>query len=861
MLGDASCVVSVTNGGTIITYGSGQYGIDASSNVFAGVGNATAATFVSNSGNITTYGNYATAIYSGATATSVPGNATATSTVSNSGNIKTFGRYAYGIYAYANARGLTNATATTSVSNSGSIRTYGYGATGVKVYAGASAIHSTALINVTNSGSIITSGSYADAIDATCTTDPGTCAITVTNTGTGIIKATGAPYHAIVAYAYGATTSVTINNNAGGLIQGNLQLSSQYSVLNNAGSWVMQGNSNFGPGTHDTVNNSGVVSMKNLATSVSTNSGSINITTNVSNNFSNNTYNRNQQNYSRNYAWNPNEIKKFSQSTSNGNAYNTQTNNNVQTGTNNVTVINNITYTGSPRIITTYADGAAPGAGYYKMGSVLPTLVNNPSGQFHTIFIDGLETWNNNGGLITMQDGNANQQIVLGPYTNFNGTGNSRLAVDAFLGGPGSRADILVIGGNVTGTTHVVVNDVNPGFGAYNPVGIPVVVVGGNTTVTNFDLPGGPIVKGLFDYDLYLNTNKNVWVLASQPGTTANELPRVVRATEDVWHQSAGVWLDRTADLRAYLNAPQPACDPRMYVKAPCLAPAPSSIGPGVWARAFGDWSHNGGTADVGPPDGLVGHTNHYDVSYHQDTYGVQAGFDFAAQRTGYENLVFGFMAGAVESKVNFASGTSVKFGGGNIGAYATLINRGLFADALLMANFLNVNYNHSVLLSDAGASAVSLGGHFDMGYRFNLKDGWFAEPLGTIEAVWTHFSKFDLPNSGVGIDLNTDNTDMRARLGGRVGKSIVHNGYRWEPSVTAGIWHSFSGENAVSLNSGMYTLDVTDADAHRTYGEVGAALNVIDLASRWSAFVKGDYRFANDYYGGSVKGGVRFQW
>ena len=34
-----------------------------------------------------------------------------------------------------------------------------------------------------------------------------------------------------------------------------------------------------------------------------------------------------------------------------------------------------------------------------------------------------------------------------------------------------------------------------------------------------------------------------------------------------------------------------------------------------------------------------------------------------------------------------------------------------------------------------------------------------------------------------------------------------------------------------------------------------------IDLASRWSAFVKGDYRFANDYYGGSVKGGVRFQW
>ena len=104
VLGDASCVVSVTNNGTIITYGSGQYGIDASSNVFAVVGNATAATFVSNGGNITTYGNNATAIFSGATAAAVQGNATASSTVSNSGNIKTFGRYAYGINAYAYAR-------------------------------------------------------------------------------------------------------------------------------------------------------------------------------------------------------------------------------------------------------------------------------------------------------------------------------------------------------------------------------------------------------------------------------------------------------------------------------------------------------------------------------------------------------------------------------------------------------------------------------------------------------------------------------------------------------------------------------------------------------------------------------------
>ena len=106
-------------------------------------------------------------------------------------------------------------------------------------------------------------------------------------------------------------------------------------------------------------------------------------------------------------------------------------------------------------------------------------------------------------------------------------------------------------------------------------------------------------------------------------------------AVNDIWHQSAGVWADRSADLRAYYAAPQAACDPRLITKAPCLAPAPSSIGPGAWARAFGDWSHANGTAD----ETLYGKTHSFDVSYHQDTYGVQAGFDFASQRIGLRKL------------------------------------------------------------------------------------------------------------------------------------------------------------------------------------------------------------------------------
>ena len=64
-----------------------------------------------------------------------------------------------------------------------------------------------------------------------------------------------------------------------------------------------------------------------------------------------------------------------------------------------------------------------------------------------------------------------------------------------------------------------------------------------------------------------------------------------------------------------------------------------------------------------------------------------------------------------------------------------------------------------------------------------------------------------------------------------------------------------------MAFTSDCYTLNLQDANAHLTYGEVGLALNVLDLGSRWSAFLKGDYRFAHDYNGGGVKGGFRFQW
>ena len=83
------------------------------------------------------------------------------------------------------------------------------------------------------------------------------------------------------------------------------------------------------------------------------------------------------------------------------------------------------------------------------------TAANAGAAEF-TAFI-GLETFENSG-TISLVDGQVGDvfqisNTVGGTDLDFNANGGSKLAVDAFLGAPGSTADVFVIDGDVTGRT------------------------------------------------------------------------------------------------------------------------------------------------------------------------------------------------------------------------------------------------------------------------------------------------------------------------------------------------------------------------------------------------------------------------
>src|SRR5262249_30668321 len=154
------------------------------------------------------------------------------------------------------------------------------------------------------------------------------------------------------------------------------------------------------------------------------------------------------------------------------------------------------------------------------------------------------------------------------------------------------------------------------------------------------------------------------------------------------------------------------------------------------------------------------------------------------------------------------------------------------------------------------GGDVTQVGGHIDTGYRFQFNP-WFVEPQATLEIAHSQFDKFNLP-AAFATTADLDNSWVAGRLGARVGGTWIGSGWRWEPSLTGGVWYDFTGNNVATLTSNGFVTDLSDNATHRTTGEVGGMLNAFQIGGGWSGFVKGDYRFASGFSSGLVTGGFR---
>ena len=661
--------VKVTQTGNILTQGELAHGIIAST---FGTGPIT----VTQTGNIATKGDLADGIL----AFSV---GTGPITVTQTGNIATQGYAAYGISA--------SSFGAVTVTQTGNITTNGYRANGI-----AASSLGTGPVTVTQTGNITTQGAGAIGISAI-----GRGTVTVRHTGT--ITTQGDYAYGIAAYGGGLVTvthsgDITANGrNAFGIL--GASIGGSIAVTVGPGGTVQGGTGNgagvsfgFGSGLGPALNNT------------LTNHGTV---------------------------W---ALSGLAVRGDNGN----------ETIDNYGTVIGRVGLGAGHDVFDNRSGGTFKAQSTSDFGSgqdlfrnrngALVHTANNAKVAETTAFVN-LETFQNQGTISTV-DGGVGDVFTIsntpgGKDLNFSGSGGSTLAVDAFLGGPGSKADVFKVEGNVSGTTTVAVNNTNTGPGVFNPVGIPVLFVTGKTpSESNFQL-AQPIDTGFFDYDLFFNpTGSGFWDLKSYPGAGAHLLPQLVTAAQDIWHQGSSTWFDRTADLRVLLNGGGAPASAGYGAAAPT-----TNFTPATWVRGSGSWLDRNDSAKTS----AYGRTYKYNLDRELDTMDFQMGIDLGKRDflSQGDILVFGMLGGFVHGNLDYDKILrNFDFDGGQVGAYATYLKGGLFVDTLLNMHLLEMDANHTLgFPSETDVTTVGL--RTDSGYRFgSFNGGAFIEPLATLEGT-----------------------------------------------------------------------------------------------------------------------------
>jgi len=455
--------------------------------------------------------------------------------------------------------------------------------------------------------------------------------------------------------------------------------------------------------------------------------------------------------------------------------------------------------------------------------------------------INNLEEFNNDGGLVSLVDGQAGDNLHLNDGANYTGT-NGRLAVDAILGpSPSGLSDELFVDGETSGKTLVHVNVVEA-TGA-NTEGIPVVEVGSGPTHDGDFVLDGPLNAGFFTWDLRRDGDVHE-LFTSGVGVGSFEFAAGITGAQEIWHQTTGTLLHRQADLRTLLGTGvTPVAD-----FAEPVEPTPTAhITPGFWMRGVG--------AYIDRDD----EENGFILDRKQTIWGGMAGFDFGTQDVD-QAWLFGIFGGYLTSDLDFdETNTEWSYDGPTVGAYVTYLNHAFYADLTVKADFLDIDIDPDDLSpgsDDANTDATNIGGRIDTGYK--LGETVFIEPQATLAVVHTEIDDVDIFGGTVKFD---DETSVRGRLGLRLGfDQTAENQVVYSGDVTASVWEEFSGDNNVEIvDSGFPDFGVSD-DPGETFGDVSVGFSMA-APEGWSGFLRANYLFADDYEAVAGNAGVRFAW
>lgn len=362
----------------------------------------------------------------------------------------------------------------------------------------------------------------------------------------------------------------------------------------------------------------------------------------------------------------------------------------------------------------------------------------------------------NNFGVLNLQDGETNDATTI--TGNYHGNTGSQIRLDTFLGNDSSATDRLIVQGNLTGSSRLLVQNIG-GTGAQTTQGILVVQVDGNSGPGGLLWLNSPLQVNNYEYALVQGSvsDANDWYLKS---TAINAV--IGADPVPIWRPAiAGYSVARSmnADV-GFLQIDS------LHQRMGDLTSQTIDEGKS-WARLLGTQFSATGKVRFG---------------YKQNTQGIQAGHDFNNQlvdngqqmRTGlmlsYANTnttawdsvrpLVGLLSDAGQIKTD-----SVGFG-----LYHTrLSGDGAYHDWVLQANRL-VNHFTDSYGGSARQKAYQIALSYEQGRPLiQMGNGWTVEGQGQVVAMHTRYQGFEDEFSQM---PSQKFNALRLRLGTR-----LHNG------------------------------------------------------------------------------------
>ncbi len=388
----------------------------------------------------------------------------------------------------------------------------------------------------------------------------------------------------------------------------------------------------------------------------------------------------------------------------------------------------------------------------------------------------------------------------------------------------GSHIVVIDTAGSVSAAGHFILDE---GSAGYNP---------GN---------GGFIDKGFFIYPLVYDAGTEQHKLVATLGQDALQFPLVAQAAHQLWRLSTGTWLDRQADMRGGLD---------------------EGFGGGVWMRVATEFADS----DVSQTVDVVGNPFTFDNTNTVNSYAVTGGVDVVSGGAGDSAWVLGLTAGYAHADMAFdTSPNAMRLDGWTGGGYASFVSGGLYVDATMTANRLELEgdvpaLNLKPLGTLVATNLISVGGQVEAGWRLPLTSNAFVEPLAGFSYVRTKYDDLNIAaddplRQGVTLAFD-DPASLRAGVGARFGLGQDYGGVRAQYSLTGRVWNEFEDEaRMVAYNAGDDAVLLNELTG--SSGELGIGASVHALDGALSGFVNVGGKFGDDYQATTASAGVRVAW